>query len=187
MEKPSGGNGEVIDVGVDENEMATREVMRIKVKLDITKPLMRGITIITDDDEEEVEHKELLEEADELQKNKKEKERVVSFKYEFLPDFCNACGVICHQDMNCTNPLKARKGDYGRWRKAEIFKQNSSDEEKGRSSNDTTRFWIDKGGGSRGSKQCSDAMSWKKSSTCQEGGFGVRACDENSYDLSVYI
>lgn len=35
--------GEVIDVDVDENEMATGEFMRIKVKLDITKPLMRGI------------------------------------------------------------------------------------------------------------------------------------------------
>lgn len=44
--------GEVLDVDVDECGMAAGSFMWVKVRLDITKPLMRGINIFLEDEEE---------------------------------------------------------------------------------------------------------------------------------------
>lgn len=88
------------------------EYMRIKVRLDIKKPLMRGITIFEDDEEEDEEQEEkgennIIEDVNEdNEKKKKEKGREVIFKYEYLPDFCYICGIIGHNDRACPNKQK---------------------------------------------------------------------------------
>ncbi|XP_066363643.1 uncharacterized protein [Miscanthus floridulus] len=59
--------------------------LRLKVRLDIRKPLMRGVTISL---EEGVE------------------DRWCPLSYEFLPEFCYCCGIIGHTDKVC----KKKKG-----------------------------------------------------------------------------
>lgn len=49
---------QVLDVDVDNCDMAMGEYMRIKVRMDITKPLMRGITIFVDEEDENKEEDE---------------------------------------------------------------------------------------------------------------------------------
>lgn len=70
------------DVGDDAK--AVGRWLRIKVVIDIRKPLMRGITVKVGD---------------------AEKEKWCSFLYEFLPDFCYMCGHIGHTDRQCEMKL----------------------------------------------------------------------------------
>lgn len=76
--------GEFMDVEDDGGEQAIGRVLRIKIRLDIRKPLRRGIT------------------AD-LGANKGE--RWCPISYEFLPDFCYICGLIGHVDRVCSRKL----------------------------------------------------------------------------------
>lgn len=57
--------------------------MRIKVKIDVLKPLRRVVRMLDKDGEEKIRF----------------------IKYERLPDFCYACGVIAHTLKTCTKHL----------------------------------------------------------------------------------
>ena len=65
----------------DDDETAVGWYLRIKVKLNITKPLMRGITVFVGE--------------------KEDKPLWCLVEYEFLPDFCSICGLIGHVDKSC--------------------------------------------------------------------------------------
>jgi hypothetical protein len=65
------------DVDVGEDGTVVGRVLRIKVLINIRKPLMRGITVKV---------------------GNPEKEKRCSFAYEYLPDFCYTCGHISHVD-----------------------------------------------------------------------------------------
>ncbi|PON78901.1 Zinc finger, CCHC-type [Trema orientale] len=56
--------------------------MHVRVKIDVTKPLHRGICCFI----EEVDYEVSL-----------------LLKYERLPDFCFTCGIIGHQDRECVS------------------------------------------------------------------------------------
>ena len=71
--------GELIMVDAPKSGLAWGPFLRIRVNIDITKPLMRGKMIQIDDLEASW----------------------VAFKYESLPIFCYRCGVLCHQDREC--------------------------------------------------------------------------------------
>lgn len=68
------------EVDVGEDGMAVGRVLRIKVLIDIRKPLMRGIMVTVGTGAEE-------------------REKWCPFAYEFLPDFCYVCGRIGHQQI----------------------------------------------------------------------------------------
>jgi len=97
--------GRFMEVDKDEDGMAVGEFLRIKVILDIRKPLFRGITI--------------------------EGEGWCNIKYEFLPNFCYVCGHLGHVEKECdegdwqeerrqfgdwlrVNPSRKKEGE-GRW------------------------------------------------------------------------
>ena len=75
---------------------------RIRVDIDITKPLMRGKMIHIEDVEE----------------------GWVYFKYERLPTFCYCCGILGHQERECQTirkgSLSSEEDDlqYGPWLRA---------------------------------------------------------------------
>ncbi|KAE8767168.1 putative reverse transcriptase [Hordeum vulgare] len=69
--------GDFVDVEVGADGLAVGESLRIKVKLDITKPLMRGTVIQIGDDE---------------------RVRWSPFQYEYLPKLCYIRGVIGHEE-----------------------------------------------------------------------------------------
>ena len=71
--------GELIMVDAPKSGLAWGPFLRIRVNIDITKPLMRGKMIQIDDLEASW----------------------VVFKYESLPIFCYRCGVFGHQDKEC--------------------------------------------------------------------------------------
>ncbi|KAE8782072.1 hypothetical protein D1007_44590 [Hordeum vulgare] len=92
--------GAFVDVEVGEDGMAEGESLRIKVKLDITKPLMRGTVIHTGDDE---------------------RVRWCPFRYEYLREFCYICGIIGHEEKNCSVSLtKGEEKQFGSWLRAYI-------------------------------------------------------------------
>lgn len=136
--------------------------MRIKVRLDITKPLMRGITIFVDDEDENKEEEEediIIEDGDGENNKKKESSRDVTFKYEHLPDFCYICGVIGHSDRICSSKEKlGSKHKFGLWLKVNTWMKSPSEEDRSRGSQDRAGFWSNSSGGSKGS----DAISWTK-------------------------
>ncbi|XBI65021.1 hypothetical protein VPH35_044989 [Triticum aestivum] len=100
--------GKVLDVDLDENDSAMGEYMRIKVLIDITILLMRVFTLIIDGEEEHEQEREMEEEENDAEKNKKETTKIITFKYEHLPDFCYNCGIIGHSEKAC--PTKGVKG-----------------------------------------------------------------------------
>jgi hypothetical protein len=78
--------------------------MRVRVTIDITKPLCRGRKITLEDSSE----------------------RWISFKYERLPNFCYWCGKVDHGDKDCSywlankHKLKSNDQQYGPWLRATV-------------------------------------------------------------------
>ncbi|KAK9190464.1 hypothetical protein WN943_019069 [Citrus x changshan-huyou] len=93
--------GKVEEVETDANGDCMREVIRIRISIDITKPLMKIL---------EFRQEDMTEEED----------IPVLIRYERLPDFCYCCGCLGHQYRECTRYEKQPKEDlaYGPWLKA---------------------------------------------------------------------
>ena len=71
--------GIVIPGSGDAEEFEGDNYMRVRVSIDITKPLSRGKKVEFNNGEESW----------------------VSFKYERLPNLCYWCGCLTHQDWDC--------------------------------------------------------------------------------------
>lgn len=72
--------GVFLEADTDEGDKAVGRFLRFKVKIDIRKPLMRGMTVIADSNNVE---------------------RWCPLAYEHLPDFCYVCGLLGHTDKLC--------------------------------------------------------------------------------------
>jgi hypothetical protein len=90
--------GKVEEVDVDDEEAGWGEYLRVKINMDLSKPLARGRLL-------------------HLQSGS----TWVGFKYEKLPKFCFQCGVICHGRHGCIRigeKMQGSKGGetpYGHW------------------------------------------------------------------------
>jgi hypothetical protein len=80
--------GEFIEADVGDDGMATGSVLRVKIKLDIRKPLMRGVTV---------------------QAEEGGLDWWCPVMYEYLPDFCYVYGIIGHTEKACS--IKLKKGE----------------------------------------------------------------------------
>jgi len=95
--------GVVEEVETDEYGIGWGEYLRVKLRLDITKPLARGRFL----------------------KYKGESTWVV-FQYELLPRFCFSCGIICHGVGGCLSSKGGHfQGDqansqFGSWLRASL-------------------------------------------------------------------
>lgn len=72
----------------EDDDMAVGRYLRIKVRPDICKPLMRGVMVYGKEDD---------------------KPFWCPLEYEFLSDFCFTCGLIGHTDKFCT--IQVQKGE----------------------------------------------------------------------------
>jgi hypothetical protein len=100
--------GEFIEADVGADGMAKGNVLRVKIRLNVKKPLMRGVLVNIGEGTNP---------------------RWCPLEYEFLPAFCWTCGVIGHVDKGCSIILK--KGEtkqYGAWLKYKQEKKKSHDE-----------------------------------------------------------
>ncbi|CAO2148944.1 unnamed protein product [Urochloa humidicola] len=149
--------GEFMEMDKEEDDTAVGRFLRIKVRLDIRKPLMRGVTLFVGEEG-------------------KEKPLWCPLVYEYLPDFCYTCGLIGHIDKGCARKLK--KGEVQQFGKSLRFIPEKKRMEEGsfehlRGSR-APPTWRPGGSGSRGSYggsgskpwsggSGSDAPSWRKS------------------------
>jgi hypothetical protein len=91
---------DVLEVDVDDDKMAVGRYMRVKVKLDIHKPFMRGVTMDVGGDP-------------------KEKMKWCPLVYEYLLDFCYTCGLIGHTNHLCE--VQLHKGEAQQFSRALRF------------------------------------------------------------------
>jgi hypothetical protein len=134
--------GESVDVEVDEDGNAAGEYLRIKVRINIKEPLVRGIPI-----------------------NMGEKDQVkwCPFEYEFLPEFCYTCSIIGHDDRSCS--IKVGKGElqqFGGWLRAYILRKTFGGDRVRWHEPRSGRASQGYGFGGNGSRGGSDGLSWKK-------------------------
>lgn len=121
--------GVFIKVDLDEASNGWRDYLRIRVKLDVEKPLTRVVYILLGD-------------------GKREAFRV---KYERLPKFCAVCGLLGHGESECGDGVHNKKAlQYGDWlianleRKGKIkgSKSTSLTDMKGSDSRDSTKSFF---------------------------------------------
>lgn len=77
--------GSVVKVEVDNQDRAWGPYLRAKVEVDLSKPLLRYITIFSE---------------------KRKTTDVFDVKYEKLPNYCYSCGLIGHSSIECPNPTE---------------------------------------------------------------------------------
>jgi hypothetical protein len=70
--------GEVEEVDTNDDGMGWGEFLRVKIKVNVTKPLARGHTLKI-----------------------KDRSYWIAFKYERIPRFCFRCGIISHGCKGC--------------------------------------------------------------------------------------
>ncbi|KAM0913236.1 hypothetical protein ACQ4PT_012296 [Festuca glaucescens] len=135
--------GEWVDVEVGEDGYASGEYLRIKVKLDITKPLMRGMM---------------------MQFGEEGRARWCPFEYEFLPEYCYTCGILGHEARGCEIRLKrGEKQQYGPWLRAFIpRKAASGDRQTWSGGNGSSSGGRSYGFGIRKGVAGSNSLSWRK-------------------------
>jgi hypothetical protein len=96
--------GKVVDVDIIDDEVGWGEYLRVKILLDLSKPLARGWKL------------HLL-----------GKSVWISFKYEKIPKFCFSCGVVRHEPKGCTqyvprrNPSAQGENPYGPWLRVSFY------------------------------------------------------------------
>ena len=79
--------GEIEEIDVEGGQIAWGRYLRVRVIIDISKPLKRGSKIVVPRGGNEL----------------------VIFKYEKLPDFCYVCGRRDHQEIECDSALNMKK------------------------------------------------------------------------------
>jgi hypothetical protein len=140
--------GEFVEMESEDGDLAVGQHLRIKVRLDITKPIMRGIKITVEEKVQGV---------------------WCPFAYEFLPDYCYNSGIIGHVEKSCEVPME--KGGLKPYSNKLLYmleKKKQGDDVIGRGMQGRLGgAWRSGGSGSRGSwsgtgKSGSDAPSWRK-------------------------
>ncbi|KAM3195743.1 hypothetical protein ACQJBY_071733 [Aegilops geniculata] len=161
--------GRVLEVDTAANADSTGALfMRIKVRMDITMPIMRFMTCFIQDDEADLTA---------LGDDEKE-EKIVAFTYENIPDFCYGCGIIGHTEKSCpTRSTRTGPRQFGPWLRTVVINKQASGEGRTRRSKDKAKFWPSTS--ITGSKQGSDGPSWRKDVPTTEDDQGVQNKVEN--------
>lgn len=114
--------GEVIEVDARPDGKAVGKYLRIKVRMNIKFPLMRGFRLEEEEDEGKMITQGPSGTPEEEDKN------WYPFEYEFLPDFCYICGVLGHSDRMCAIMLKkGEKRQFGPWLRAYMGRRKGGD------------------------------------------------------------
>ncbi|KAI4979006.1 hypothetical protein ZWY2020_015759 [Hordeum vulgare] len=148
---------ELVEVEVGPDGMAVGKYLRVKVKLNITIPLMRGFVLQR---EQKKEKQSGMEDVEEEETGQKKKGLLwCRFEYEHMPDFCYTCGVIGYGEKDClTRPLKGDVPQFGPWLWAEVYHRKTDGGVYGRGQNSRSIS------GSEGSQERRRTIGWEKGS-----------------------
>ncbi|KAI5007877.1 hypothetical protein ZWY2020_008925 [Hordeum vulgare] len=161
---------ELLEVDVGHDGRAMGKYLCVKVKLDITVPLMRGFVL--DRDKKEGKGSGVVGVEEEVSGHKRTKGLLwCKFEYEHMPDFCYTCGVVGHGEKECsTRPTRGEVPQFGPWLRAEVHHRRNdvtvygrgqgSQSLSGSEGSQERRGGFGLGKGSKGSG--SNAVSWKK-------------------------
>lgn len=95
--------GRALEVDTEEDGSAVGSYLRVKIMIDVRKPLFRGVT---------------MEDAE------GEKGSWCHFQYEFLPNFCYSCGILGHVEKECDAKVwKEVHQQFGDWMRVNPAKQ----------------------------------------------------------------
>jgi hypothetical protein len=131
--------GEFLEVDGVVDGMAVGKFLRVKVRMNISVPLMRGTMVVVDD---------------------KGSSKWCPFEYEYLPDFCFTCGIIGHLDRGCSIKLKrGEEAQFGKWLRWLPPRRQGVGERKNWSENWGKQTGA---GGNGGGRLGSDARWWRK-------------------------
>lgn len=173
--------GEFMDVDTDDGRKAVGRFLRIKVRIDIRKPLMRGVMVIVDSIGSE---------------------RWCPMAYEHLPDFCYICGLMGHIDKLCdVEWVRGKPLPYDRSLRVFPPKKKGSSEFGGKGGSNSMLPWHTNSGGSgsrgslsdsfRKSKEGlrSEAPNWRKniSGSVEEGKGGLAVGEEKEVTSPLKI
>ncbi|KAE8774718.1 hypothetical protein D1007_52852 [Hordeum vulgare] len=161
------------DVGADGEAMG--KFMRVKIRMNIDKPLMREFML---DDAEEGGRQKQKKKMNIDGGGEEEEGAWCRFEYEFLPEFCYVCGMVGHSERACDMHLdKNRWAQFGGWLRADMSHRKAPGDEsgswrgRGRGSGVSRPFGSSRSQEKTGSG--SDGLSWRKeSSRSTEGRSG---------------
>jgi len=77
--------GQFMMVDLEDGDVPIRRFLRVRIRLDIHRPLMRGVTVEEDEGLAEL---------------------WCPLIHEYLPDFCYVCGIVRHTEKMCAIKLK---------------------------------------------------------------------------------
>ena len=144
--------GRVEEVATDITGACFGKYIRLRISVDITKPLIKALYMKQEEDEDKMDRGEEEEGDDTTKEGGEEKEITMPVRYERLPDFCYVCEHVGHQYRECTNYKNQWREEmaYGPWMKAptitEQIKQNRRKEngrtDQGQTSKDYTTMGV---------------------------------------------
>ncbi|KAI5019784.1 hypothetical protein ZWY2020_044672 [Hordeum vulgare] len=145
------GNFVEADVGMDGSALG--KFLRVKIRMKLDKPIMRGFTL----DDEEHEARQQQKRSMKIDDAKEGEDGAwCRFEYEFLPDLCYICGLVGHGQKACSTKLaKGEKTQFGGWLRADMGRRKLYGEEEG--------SWRGRGRGARGARSFGVARSYEKS------------------------
>ncbi|KAE8805897.1 hypothetical protein D1007_18055 [Hordeum vulgare] len=169
--------GTYVEADVGGNGEAMGRFMRVKIRMNIDKPIMRGIML----DEVSTGTGQKQKRNMNIDGGREEEEGAwCRFEYEFLPDFCYVCGLVGHSDKMCERRMeKGEQAQFGSWLRADMGRRKIYGEEAG--------GWRGRGRGVGGVKSVgtsksqdrsgcgSDSLSWRKDSSRSTEGKPVEA------------
>lgn len=140
--------GKFLEVDAEEDGSAIGKFLHVQVLLDVRKPLRRGILLEAEGG----------------------KPGWCDFKYEFIPNFCYACGILGHVEKECDEQVsKGGVRQYGEWLRVVPIKKRSGAD---------LRYGRHESGGSGGSQQRSAGSGGRES-------LGKGLCKSDSLSLKA--
>ncbi|KAL5826595.1 hypothetical protein ACOSQ3_018434 [Xanthoceras sorbifolium] len=161
--------GSVVEVDAGSSGSYMGKYLRVRVEVDVTKALRRGIRVLMGDPEEKV---------------------VVVLRYERLPNFCYFCGIIGHLVRDCTcNTKGVEEAQYrfGVWMRANTF--TPSDKGSRSFGGDAGRHVnSDEGSdGSRGPRGETQSKNVEREGGVEKGGISACEIDVGSTEKSEKV